>query len=163
MEWWDTFVEGIKTFWNQPIPIIGFTVGALIVGILSIMAKTSIGKKALNEIKRINEGLKTKLLKAEGDLRESQDKLKALSNEVKSRMEELEEWYGKYLEDKDAEIAELKKQYESMLSECQAKIDRQAEMIKALCEASVNKIVKEAYKAYCEVQEHGEGKEAEDH
>lgn len=48
---WDQIVEAIRQFWNQPVPIIGFTVGAVLLAILGIIAKTSIGKKQLNKLK----------------------------------------------------------------------------------------------------------------
>lgn len=48
---WDQIVEAIRQFWNQPVPIIGFTVGAVVLAVFGIITKTSIGRKQLNRMK----------------------------------------------------------------------------------------------------------------
>lgn len=54
---WATFVEtlkqwalAVKDFFNQPVPIIGCTIGFLLITILSILSKTSWGKKSINKV-----------------------------------------------------------------------------------------------------------------
>jgi len=54
----DTIVNAIKEFFNQPVPIIGITVGSLLMLILTILSKTSIGQKALRQFKKWYEELK---------------------------------------------------------------------------------------------------------
>ena len=48
---WDVFVNGLKEFFNQPVPIIGCSVAALLVCVLTILSKTSFGKKLLFRLK----------------------------------------------------------------------------------------------------------------
>ena len=45
---WETIVQKIADFWNMPVPIIGFTVGSIVLGTIWIISKTSFGKKAIN-------------------------------------------------------------------------------------------------------------------
>ena len=56
-EWLINAWAWLKDFFNQPIPIIGVSVGFALFCILKIISSTSIGKKSLNEFKR-----KTKVL-----------------------------------------------------------------------------------------------------
>lgn len=49
---WDEIVEKIASFWNMKVPIIGFTVGAIVIGFLVIISKTSWGRKAINWCKK---------------------------------------------------------------------------------------------------------------
>ena len=48
-EWFNNVCLAIKDFFNQPVPIIGCTIGFLVISILSILSKTSLGKKTLNK------------------------------------------------------------------------------------------------------------------
>lgn len=42
--------NAVKDFFNQPVPIIGCTIGFLLITILSILSKTSWGKKSINKV-----------------------------------------------------------------------------------------------------------------
>ena len=48
---WNEIVANIKDFFNQPVPIIGCTIGFVLVFILVILSKTSFGRKALKFLK----------------------------------------------------------------------------------------------------------------
>ena len=48
VEWWDKMADGVKVFFNQPVPIIGCTVLSLLVFVLTVLSKTSWGKKGIN-------------------------------------------------------------------------------------------------------------------
>ena len=57
---WNQIVENIKNFFDQPVPIICCSVGALLVFVLTVISKTSIGKRALNKLTSlINETKET--------------------------------------------------------------------------------------------------------
>lgn len=53
---WDQIVNTINAFFNTPVPIICCSVGSLLIFIIAVISKTSIGKKALNKLtKQYNE------------------------------------------------------------------------------------------------------------
>ena len=118
---WDNFAAGFEHFWNQPVPIIGFTVGTVIIGIIVILAKTSIGKKALNKMKEMFEDLKDKLHTAI-----------IIFNE--------------YKENRDAEFEKMKQHYEQRIKdlteESEAKIakleEKQSKMESFLLDIAMN-------------------------
>lgn len=56
---WEQLIEGFKVFWEQPVPIIGFTVGTVIIGIITIISKTSFGKKKLLQLQTTITSLTT--------------------------------------------------------------------------------------------------------
>lgn len=150
---WDAFVEGLRNFWNQPVPIIGFTVGTVICGIIYILGKTSIGKKALNKIIDINNGLREQLTKAENDLVDANNKIKELIKESQNKIDELVAASDVAIKNKQQEIEELANQYELKMLNYKEKLLKQEEMIKVICENSVNKVIKEAYEKYSPVLE----------
>lgn len=145
---WNAFVEGFKTFWNQPIPIIGFTIGTVILGALFIISRTSIGKKALNKLKKLYEELTKKLLKAEADLIESNNRFKRLYEESKKQLEEFNEVIDRLNELKNQEIQKLTNKYELKLINYKNQLLKQDELIKVICENSINKNIKDAYEKY---------------
>lgn len=118
---WDNFAAGFEHFWNQPVPIIGFTVGTVIIGIIVILAKTSIGKKALNKMKEMFEDLKDKLHTAITLFKE-------------------------YKENRDAEFEKMKQHYEQRIKdlteESEAKIakleEKQSKMESFLLDIAMN-------------------------
>lgn len=57
MTQWDIFVNGLKEFFNQQVPIIGCTIGFVLIFALVIISKTSIGTKALKKLKSWYEEL----------------------------------------------------------------------------------------------------------
>lgn len=59
MTQWDIFVNGLKEFFNQQVPIIGCTIGFALIFALVIISKTSIGTKALKKFKSWYEELVT--------------------------------------------------------------------------------------------------------
>lgn len=50
--WWHLVVEKVTWFFNQPVPIIGCTVAALIFLFLTVLSKTSFGKRLLFKLKQ---------------------------------------------------------------------------------------------------------------
>ena len=125
---WNQIVEGIKEFWNQPVPIIGFTVGTIIIGVIAILAKTSIGKKALNWMKEKY----TELLNG--------------YNETKKQYEEI-------IKTKDETIAKLTEMYNEKLALVQANKDKEREIIIALGNCINNVKVKKIIEEYSQSKE----------
>ena len=134
---WDVFVEGLKEFWNQPVPIIGFTVGTCIVGLAFIISKTQIGKKALNKLKALYNDLKARIEAAL--IRFSQ---------MEKEYEEFKEKANEAVKNKENEIRELTANYELKLNNYKNELLKQGELLKIVCENSVNKKIKEAYENY---------------
>lgn len=119
---WDLIVENIKIFFNQPVPIIGCTIGFALMFILVIVSKTSIGKKSLNKIKKIN-----------ADLKKQYDELIVKNEQSKKEL--------------DSKIANLKNEYEKLLQES---IDKYNELETLLLNISsnihhreINKLIKQ--------------------
>lgn len=54
----DLFIDKVKDFFNQPIPIIGCSIGFLLVFVLVIFSKTSFGKRWILKLKALIEELK---------------------------------------------------------------------------------------------------------
>lgn len=104
MEWWNEFTRIVEEFWNKPVPIIGFSVGVCILGALWIISKTSIGKKALKE------------------LREKYNEIKDVNDAIKKTADDL-------LEAKDNVIAEMKKEYEVKLAIAQEEVRQTKELV----------------------------------
>ena len=123
MEWWSNFVEGLKTFWNQPVPIIGFTVGTLVVAFLTILSKTSFGKRAIKELKNMFSTLKNMWLESKNN-------------------------YDKIVAIKDEEIKILTETYESKLAVIQAENIHCKDIIIEIAENINNVKVKEIIKKY---------------
>lgn len=133
MEWFDTFAENLKIFWNQPVPIIGFTVGTIIIGALFIIGKTSIGKKALNKLKALYEDLKSRYENA-------LEMFYTTKNE-----------FDEFKKEKEEEIKQIGETYELKLNAYKERMVKQDEIIKVLCENSPNKKVKDAFANYSPV------------
>ena len=70
---WEQFIELI----NQPLPIIGVSVLWILVAILVILAKTSIGRKSLKELKRQNAELRGKIEQALQDWKDTENAIQA--------------------------------------------------------------------------------------
>jgi len=98
--WFDKVSEWLTNFFNQPVPIIGCSVLALIVFVLTVLSKTSIGKKSLNflkgQIEEINKQSKEYLEIAE----------KSKEQTIKE-IEAIKELYEKAIKEKDEKVAEL--------------------------------------------------------
>ena len=129
----EQFIELI----NQPIPIIGFTIGAVLFFVLSIIAKTSIGKKALRKIQDINDKLNKKCAGLCQKLDEAEQKCVSLT--VK---------YNEVIKNKDEEIKQLTDEYEIKLDAYKNIAKKQDEIIRVICENSVNVKIKEAFENY---------------
>ena len=67
---WEQIIQKIADFWNMPVPIIGFTVGTVVLGIIWIISKTSLGKKAINWCKIQITAMKEANEKAKSDYEE---------------------------------------------------------------------------------------------
>lgn len=70
---WEQFIELI----NQPLPIIGVSVLWILCAILVILAKTSIGRKSLKELKRQNDELRNKIEQALQDWKDTENAINA--------------------------------------------------------------------------------------
>lgn len=70
---WEQFIELI----NQPLPIIGVSVLWILIAILVILAKTSIGRKSLKELKRQNDELRGKIEQALQDWKDTENAIQA--------------------------------------------------------------------------------------
>lgn len=114
MEWWNEFTRIVEEFWNKPVPIIGFTVGACILGALWIISKTSIGKKALKE------------------LRAKYEEIKNVNDAIKKIADDL-------LEAKDNVIAEMKKEYEAKLAIAQEEVRQTKQLVIAIA-SNINNV-----------------------
>lgn len=125
---WNTIVEGFKVFWSQPVPIIGFTVGTVIIGALSIISKTSIGKKALNS-------------------------LKAKYNDLVNGYNEVKKQYDEIIAKKDEIITTMTEEYNNKLALIQANKDKEREVIIALGNCINNVKVKKIIEEYSQLDE----------
>ena len=76
---WEVIVNGLKEFWAQPVPIIGFSVGTLIIGICTIISKTSFGKRLLNKLK--------------GNVQELSTNVDTFKSDTNAKIEELKSYY----------------------------------------------------------------------
>lgn len=120
---WETISANIKDFFNQPVPIIGSTIGALLIFVLSVISKTSIGKKALNELKNKYNKLTTEFLT-------------------------ILESFKKHKEKIDETLKVQKEALEIALKEKQEEIDKLEELIIAISENIHNAKVKELVDTY---------------
>ena len=120
---WNEIVEALKEFWNQPVPIIGFTVGTLIIGIIVILSKTSIGTKALNW-------------------------LKGKYQEMVETNKEMQERYEAIIKTKDEFIASLTQMYEDKLALVQANKDKERDVIIAIGSCINNVKIKKIIEEY---------------
>lgn len=126
---WETIAHNIESFWNKPVPIIGFTIGALVIGAFTILKYTSIGKKAINFFK-------------------------AKYEELKNKYYDTCNKYDEIIEKKDEQLAKLKEMYEEKLALVQANRDKEREVIIAIAEnihnVKIQKIIEE-YKNFPEI------------
>lgn len=98
---WQEICQAIKDFFNQPVPIICCSIGTLLVFVLVIFSKTSLGKKALNTLK----GLIKELTKQITDLI---DKFKGFKEDVNKTLEQQNKILENALNEKQQEIDDLK-------------------------------------------------------
>lgn len=133
---WEQFIELI----NQPLPIIGVSVLWILCAILVIIAKTSIGRKSLKELKRQNDELKKKIEQALQDWKDTENAINA------------------HLEEKTAEIDKSIKDNEIYVS---GAIKRVNGGITLLANNTHNAKLKNAVKKTIEEEEEN-GKETEE-
>lgn len=72
---WNEIVANIKDFFSQPIPVIGVSIGFLLIFVLVIFSKTSIGKKALNFLKEKVIGIENGFNSFKNDMMQEREKL----------------------------------------------------------------------------------------
>lgn len=77
----EAIVNAIKDFMNQPIPIIACSVGSLLTFVLTIISKTTIGKKSLNLLKKGYAELETKYTNIKDKTFSTYDELEKLYTE----------------------------------------------------------------------------------
>lgn len=133
---WEQFIELI----NQPLPIIGVSVLWILCAILVILAKTSIGRKSLKELKRQNDELRRKIEQALQDWKDTENAINA------------------HLEEKTAEIDKSIKDNEIYVS---GAIKRVNGGITLLANNTHNAKLKNAVKKTIEEEEE-DGKETEE-
>lgn len=119
---WEQWVEGFKTFWSQPIPIIGFTVGTVLISLLFFLAKTSFGKKAIRKANDKVEELKSDYIKLKEDTEKLNKNLKdyyeekmALMNEAKEKEQKIIIAIGESINNKN--IKSIINEYKNELKE----------------------------------------------
>ncbi len=133
---WEQFIELI----NQPLPIIGVSVLWILCAILVILAKTSIGRKSLKELKRQNDELRKRIEQALQDWKDTENAINA------------------HLEEKTAEIDKSIKDNEIYVS---GAIKRVNGGITLLANNTHNAKLKNAVKKTIEEEEEN-GKETEE-
>lgn len=133
---WNAFVEGIKEFFAQPVPIIGCTIGALCIAILSILARTSVGKKSLKKLTNLYNDGKTKV---DGVYNEYQ----AFKKEKEQQLKQLESEYVYYKE-------QVKKEYENKLAIATSQIDNLRTLLLDISANLHNNKIKEIVESYKE-------------
>lgn len=132
---WEQITYNIEQFWNKPIPIIGFTIGTLIIMFLVIFAKTSLGRKSLNY-------LKNKYAELNDDF-----------NKAKKYYEEAIKAKDELIENKDKYIEELKSMYEEKLALVQINKDKEKEIIIAIGSNINNVKIKKIIEEYKKLPE----------
>ena len=141
MNWWDVFVEKFSQFWNAPVPIIGFTVGACIIGIVVIIGKTSIGRKALLRITAMFDYLKDEIkmaIKMFNDLKDNKE------NEIKELTEKFEDRIKQIEQEKEFAILS----YEEKIEKLEDELHRAEELLTSVASNFNNVKVKMALKEY---------------
>ena len=114
----DQFIELVKDFFNQPIPIIGCSVGFALIFVLTVISKTSLGKKALVEMKNYFAS-------------------------VKAEYEAFKKLHNQYVADKEKEIALIKEQCEQLISQIKEEAKARDDEILAVLSEIPNKKVQE--------------------
>lgn len=129
-DWLYTAWGAVKDFFNQPIPIIGCTVGFLLISILTIISKTSFGKKWINTLKTWFNDLKN-------DFVNTVNEWKAFKDNQEKRFEEMKA-------EQKAEIEKLKEENEELIN-----------FICSVLSKSTNKRIKTEVEKYLEGRKHG--------
>lgn len=93
MNWWEQAVAWCKDFFNQPVPIIGVSVGLLILYTLVIFSKTSIGKKILRKLTDGYNSLKSEFT--------------SFKDETSKKLEEQKEFYENEIKNIEAKTHEM--------------------------------------------------------
>jgi len=132
---WEEISYNIEQFWNKPVPIIGFTIGTLVIMFLVIFAKTSFGRKSLNYLKNkyaeLNDGF----------------------NKAKEYYEEAIKAKDELIANKDKYIEELKSMYEEKLALVQLNKDKEKEIIIAIASNINNVKIKKIIEEYKKLPE----------
>lgn len=101
MEW----LENVWTWLNNPLPVVGISVLMLGLIALKFFASTSVGKRAINQFKEVNNELAGKV------------------NDIKRGYEDLKKANDEFLEESKNEIANLKQDYENQLKTVYSQFD----------------------------------------
>lgn len=105
---WEQVVEKTTAFFDKPVPIIGCTIGFLLITVLTIISKTSFGKKSirrLTELARLtHETVETTLKNVNGKLSEIDEKQFNIERYLECKLEE-QNLYIEKLESLIEEIA----------------------------------------------------------
>lgn len=103
---WEQVVEKTTAFFDKPVPIIGCTIGFLLITVLTIISKTSFGKKS---IRRLTELARLTHETVETTLKNVNDKL----NEIDEKQDDIEYMLCDRLQAQEKRIYEL----ETLLTE----------------------------------------------
>lgn len=122
----------VKDFFNQPVPIIGCTIGFLLITILSILSKTSWGKKAINKAMTSINSLKdettlklTETSKMIEDIKNEYNEKLALSESKSQEIENLLLTISEQLHNK--KIKECVEEYRKTKSETKLQVNNLVE------------------------------------
>jgi len=130
MEWLNEVSNWLVAFFDKPVPIIGCTVGFLLVAILKIISSTSIGKKSLNTLKSSMASVLTK------------------NEELVEQLTKERESVSNALNSKNEEVDALTEEYEAKLQLVANNYKLLEELVLGICKAISNKNVKELASKY---------------
>jgi len=167
---WDQIVNAIREFMNQPVPIICCSVGALLVFVLTIIAKTSIGKKSLNQLKEMYRQMESKhteiMLSYQSSEVEHINRMSEMKNyyeeklaiveSEKAKLEELIYFIGENIHNKNIEskIADYKEEASKRINDISQVVNEEVEKSKTKFAVEIKLINEEIKKLYEEIKEY---------
>ena len=139
---WNEIVENIKIFFNQPVAIIGCSVGFLLVFVLVLCAKTSLGKKALNFLKK---GFNDLVVSFNTHKQETENKIGELKSYYENELKNIEA-ENSLLKDLIVFIADESHNHKikDYVSQCKDKLLKVKSDYTLLVEEKINEVKKEA-------------------
>lgn len=180
--WFDVMCEKISQFWNHPVAQTGFTIGMIIVGIITIISKTSIGRKALNWMKNSYVDLLNKFndFKAEKEKQIEQLKLEYINEflEEKRKFDEqiaildnenqdlrnLIIYIGENINNKNIQsyIADFKAKMQDHATELNDVVNAEVQKVKDMYENTLQSLVEKINDLESKVEQYGRDKETKE-
>lgn len=142
----------VKDFFNQPVPIIGCTVGFALVFILKIISTTSIGQKGLKKIKDELSIFKTDFEGKEQEIKVERDKF---ITEINALVKEHEEEIARYKE----LLNQVDTKYKELLDQADTKYNELKDLVMNIASNLHNKKIKDILESLKGVDENGEEQE----